>query len=492
MTALEAVISSGTVYIGEWESSHGGVYAAREASTGTVIGSVGLADSHDVAVAGRAAREAQVAWAATSFVERAAILNRAAEYLLALPVEDRLVMQREEGAIAAKINNELNKAVEELRAAAALVDQPYGDLLPNEDPTVLSMARRVPVGVVGVIAPWNAPLLLAMRSVAPAIALGNAVILKPDVKTAISGGIVIAQAFEAAGLPAGVLHVLPGGPETGEALVTSTFTEVISFTGSTAAGRRVGEAAGRLLKKVVLELGGNNALIVLDDANLDEAVKAAEFGSFLHNGQICMATGRHLVHESIADEYVARLQEYARTIKVGDPTDPATRIGPLITVQQAERVQEIVDEAVAGGAKVLVGGSHDGPYFAPTVIDDVQPGNAAFEKEIFGPVMPITRFSTDEEAIGLANLTEYGLSTAIHTTDLTRGLAIANRIKTGMVHVNGVTIADAAHVPMGGRGQSGNGGRYGGHWNLDEFTSWQWVTARSVPHVTRFTSNAGS
>jgi NAD-dependent aldehyde dehydrogenases len=481
MTVLEPVIHTGVVYTGTWEVPRGGTYAARDVATGAALGSVGLADADDVEAAGRAARAAQPGWAGLPFTERAAILHRAADYLEELPAEDRVVMQREEGAIAGKIAGELHKGAEELRAAAGLLTHPYGELLPSEDPSVLSLARRVPAGVVGVIAPWNAPLLLAMRAVAPAIALGNAVILKPDPKTAISGGIVIARAFEAAGLPAGVLHVLAGGPAVGEAVVASPHTDVISFTGSTAAGRRVGEVAGRLLKKVVLELGGNNAFIVLDDADLDDAIRFAQSGSLLHNGQICMATGRHLVHESIADDYVERLRSYAAGLKVGDPTASDTNIGPLISLQQAERVQEIVDEAVAGGAEVLTGGRHDGPFFPPTVLDGVVPGNAAFEREIFGPVMPITRFATDDEAIALANQTDYGLSAAIHTTDLNRGLALADRLRTGMVHINGMTIGDAPWVPMGGMGQSGNGGRYGGHWNLDEFSSWQWVTARTAP-----------
>lgn len=481
MMRIEDVLGAGTVYTGTWEIPHGGSYGARDAATGVPLGIVGVADAADVEAAGIAAREAQPAWAATPFPERAAVLARAAAYLEELPAADRVLMQREEGAIAAKIGGELHKSAEELRSAAALLEQPYGDLLPSEDPSVLSLARRVPAGVVGVIAPWNAPLLLAMRAVAPAVALGNAVIVKPDPKTAISGGLVLARAFEAAGLPAGVLHVLPGGPETGEAVVASPHTDVISFTGSTAAGRRVGEVAGRLLKKVVLELGGNNAFVVLDDADLDDAVRLALTGSLLHNGQICMATGRHLVHESIADDYVERLRAAAAALKVGDPTHADTRIGPLISIQQAERVQEVVDAAVAGGAEVLTGGRHDGPFFPPTVLDGVGPGNAAFEREIFGPVMPVTRFATDDEAIALANGTDYGLSAAIHTADLNRGLALANRLRTGMVHINGMTIGDAPWVPMGGMGQSGNGGRYGGHWNLDEFTSWQWVTARSVP-----------
>ncbi|MFV0373871.1 aldehyde dehydrogenase family protein, partial [Microbacterium sp.] len=378
MTSLFEQITAGTVYTGSWHRAHGGVHSVTEAATGAVIGEIGVADADDVTAAGRGAVAAQPRWEETAFVQRAAVLHRAADHLDALTREERVVMQREEGATAAKVDGEIHKCVEELRAAAALVDQPCGELLPSVDPIELSMARRVPAGVIGVIAPWNAPMLLAMRSVAPALALGNSVLLKPDVKTGISGGIVIARAFEAAGLPAGVLHVLPGGPATGQAVVSCSDIDVISFTGSTEAGRRVGALAGGLLKKVVLELGGNNALIVLDDADLDHAVEAAIAGSLLHQGQICMATGRHLVHESIADEYTERLRAHVAGLRVGDPTAADTHIGPLINEEQARRLGDIVDRAVSEGARMLVGGRQDGPFFTPTLLDDVAPGNAAF------------------------------------------------------------------------------------------------------------------
>jgi benzaldehyde dehydrogenase (NAD) len=481
MSVLDPGAWTGRLYSNGWRHGDGGTADIIEPATGDHLAVVGIADASDVDRAGVAAASAQQAWSRVSFKERANVLKRAASALVECRDELIPFMVRENGATARKAAQEISKAGDELAAAAALADTPYGELLRHEDPAVLSMARRVPVGVVGVITPWNAPLMLAMRSVAPALALGNAVLLKPDLHTAVSGGVVLAQIFAAAGLPEGLLHVLPGAAETGEAVVRSPHTAVISFTGSSAAGHRVGAIAGEMLKRVVLELGGNNALIILDDADVDAAVNNAAWGSLLHQGQICMATGRHLVHERIADEYVAKLAKHADSLVVGDPRRPDVQVGPLINRRQADRVGSIVRDSVSAGAVVRAGGEQNGQFYPPTVLDRVTPAARAFAEEIFGPVIPVTRFRDDDEAVELANATRYGLSAAIHTASVGRGLDLAARLRTGMVHINGQTINDAAHVPMGGMGDSGNGGRYGGHWNLDEFTHWQWVTARPTP-----------
>ncbi|WP_217180959.1 aldehyde dehydrogenase family protein [Streptomyces sp. AC495_CC817] len=480
MAHWEPRAADGRIFSDGWREPGGGTAPVVSPGDGKPVGTVGIADEADVERAGLRAVEAQRDWARASYRTRADVLSRAAQALRDIRADVEHLLVRESGSIPTKAAHEVSKAIDELVEAASLVTMSQGDVLPVEDPSTLGIARRIPVGVVGVIAPWNAPLMLAIRSVAPAIALGNAVIVKPDVKTAFSGGAVMAEIFERAGLPDGVLHILPGGPETGEAVVRSPHTNVISFTGSSAAGRRVGEVAGGLLKRVILELGGNNAFIVMPDADLDLAVASGIGGSFRHQGQICMATGRHLVHESIADEYVERLRAAASGMRLGDPLAAGTTLGPLITTAQAERVQGIVDQAVADGARVVHGGTHDGVFFAPTVLDGVDEGNAAFRSEIFGPVAPITRFSTEEEALALANASDYGLSAAIHTRDIARGLGFASRLRAGMVALNGQTIYDAAHIPMGGIGASGNGGRHGGHWNLDEFTYWQWVTVPTI------------
>ena len=257
-----------------------------------------------------------------------------------------------------------------------------------------STARRIPLGVVGVITPWNFPYVLAMRSVGPALALGNAVVLKPDANTPVTGGVVIARLFEEAGLPEGVLHVLPGDGEVGQALVADPNVRMISFTGSTATGHLVGETAGRMLKRLVLEMGGNSPLVVLEDADIEAASSAGAWGSFLHQGQICLSVSRHLVHESIVDAYTDALVERAGRLPVGNPATDEVALGPLINERQLARVRRIVDESVEQGAKVLVGGTNDGLFFAPTVLGDVTPEMPAFEEEIFGPVAPITRSAT--------------------------------------------------------------------------------------------------
>jgi benzaldehyde dehydrogenase (NAD) len=317
--------------------------------------------------------------------------------------------------------------------------------------------------------------------VAPALALGNAVVLKPDPQTPVAGGAMFAAVFAEAGLPEGLLQVVVGGAEVGEAIVTDPNVAVVSFTGSTAAGRRVGELAGRLLKKVSLELGGNNALVVLDDADVDAAASAGAYASFQFQGQVCFATGRHIVHRSVADRYTEALVEKAKRLRLGDPYREDVDLGPIVNERQLARVDDIVRRSVDGGARVLVGGTHEGLFYRPTVLADVTTRLPAWTDEIFGPVAPIVVFDTDEEALALANDTEYGLAGGVYSRSISRGLALAQRMRAGMVHVNDQTINDEATIPFGGMGASGNGTRYGGEANLDTFTEWQCVTVRDEP-----------
>jgi benzaldehyde dehydrogenase (NAD) len=373
---------------------------------------------------------------------------------------------------------EIHGAASECYEAAALPSRPYGRLLPTTQER-LSLSRRLPAGVVAVIAPFNFPLILAIRSVAPALALGNAVVLKPDPRTAVCGGLSLARVFQEAGLPSGVLHVLPGGPDTGEALIADPHVRVVSFTGSTRAGRTVAELAGRHLKRVHLELGGNSALIVLDDADLDLAASAGAWGSFLHQGQICMTTGRHLVQEGVAEAYVERLAAKAEHLPVGDPAAEQVALGPVIDQGQRDRIHELVTASVDAGARLAAGGTYERLFYRPTVLAEVTADMPAYRQEVFGPVAPVLTFATPEEAATLAADSEYGLSLGILTGDVMRALDLAARIPTGIVHINDQTVNDEAHAPFGGRVASGNGARLGGaEANVELFTETQWVTMR--------------
>ncbi len=288
-----------------------------------------------------------------------------------------------------------------------------------------------------------------------------------------------ARLFEEAGLPKGLFHVLPGAAATGAALVAEPLVDMISFTGSTNVGRQIGSIAGGQLKRVSLELGGNNPFIVLDDADIEAAASAGAWGAFFHQGQICLTAGRHLVHERIADAYVQALVKKAKALIVGDPFDPKVQIGPIVNERQAANVERIVAATVAKGAQVLTGGSRKGLFYEPTVITGVTPGMAAFDEEIFGPVAPITTFSTDEEAIALANGSEYGLVAAVASADLARAQHIADALHSGVVHINDQTVLHDVYGPIGGVGASGNGFNHSTLTNAEQFSEWQWITTRS-------------
>ena len=480
MTLLDAGTWTGRIFSDGWVRPAGGEAAVVEPATGEELGRTGLGSPDDLAAAVARATEAQPAWAATNFEERAAVLRRAGALWEQHAAEVDSWLVREAGSIPPKAAVETHVAAQECYQAAGLASHPLGEILPTARPR-LSLARRRPVGVVGVIAPFNYPLILAIRSVAPALALGNAVVLKPDPRTAVSGGIAIARIFEEAGLPPGLLHVLPGGAELGAALVEHPQVPVISFTGSSAAGRIVGATCGRLLKRALLELGGNSALIVLDDADLDLAVSAAAFGSFLHQGQICMATGRHLVHSSIADEYVVRLAAKADGLPVGNPATGQVALGPLIDAGQRDRVHGLVTASVEGGARLVAGGTFEDLFYRPTVLAGAVSAVPAYTSEVFGPVAAVNQFTDLDEAAAMANESEYGLSLGILTADVSKALALADRIPTGIVHINDQTVDDEAVAPFGGRGASGTGARFGGPAaNLEAFTETQWLTMQGA------------
>jgi benzaldehyde dehydrogenase (NAD) len=449
-----------------------------EPATGELLGTAGAGTAETVASAAASAARAQREWAATPIGERAAVVRRAGELLERHRPELIRWLVREGGAIPPKADNEISASIGQFEMAAALISHPLGQVLPSLTPGRTSMARRVPLGVVGVICPWNFPLVLPARSVGPALALGNAVILKSDPNTPISGGVLTARIFEEAGLPEGVLHVLGGGAKVGQAMCEDPNIRMISFTGSTATGRKVGEAAGRNLKRVVLELGGNSPLVVLEDADIEAASSAGAWGSFLHQGQICLAVSRHIVHESIAADYVKALAERASHLPVGNPDTSEVALGPIINQKQVDRVQGIVDGSVSQGAEVVTGGKHEDLFYEPTVLSGVTSSMPAFTDEIFGPVAPVITFGDDAEAVQLANQTDYGLVAAVQSGSHARATAVGEQLHAGMVHVNGTTINEEPPAPFGGFGHSSNGGHFGGVANLELWTEWQWVTSQ--------------
>ena len=485
-TTLAGTDWHGKIYSGGWRGGRGGTTTTIEPATGAALGEIGLADAQDVSDAVDRATAAQPAWAALPGGERAAVLRRTAGLLGDHRAEFEEWLIREGGGVPGKAAFEVDLVLGELWEASALPTQPHGHLLPTSEAGRESIARRVPIGVVGVISPWNFPQILSMRAVAPALALGNAVILKPDIQTSVAGGVLLARLLEEAGLPDGLFHVLPGDAEPGAAVAEHPGIGMVSFTGSTAVGRKVGEAAGRSLKRVSLELGGNNALIVLDDADLEVASSAGAWGAFLHQGQVCMTAGRHIVLESVADEYLDRLAARAKNLPVGDPFTEQVALGPLINETQLKNVDRIVSETIAAGADVRAGAQHRGLFYEPTVLAGVTSSMPAFREEIFGPVAPVIVVRDDDEAIAVANDTEYGLVAAIQTGSVERGRRVAAGLRTGIVHINDQTLNNDAYAPFGGTGASGNGARFGTQSSWDEFTQWQWITTREQAHAFPF------
>ncbi|GAB2759025.1 benzaldehyde dehydrogenase [Nocardioides pakistanensis] len=482
MGLLDSVEWQGNIFKGgKWQPGRGGDYAVVEPATGAQLGRMGQATAEDVAEAGRIALDAQREWAAMPHTARAAVLRRAGDLWAQHAEEISGWNVREVGAVPGMAGFALHVAAEECYEAAGLPGRAIGEVIPSEQPR-LSMVRRMPAGVVSVISPFNVPIILGIRSVAPALALGNAVLLKPDPRTAVTGGTLMARIFEEAGLPPGVLQMLPGGADVGEALVTDPSVRVISFTGSTAVGRRIGELAGKHLKRAHLELGGNSALLVLDDADVDAAVNLAAWGSFFHQGQICMTTGRHLVADRLYDEFVERLADKAAHLPVGDPASQEVALGPVIDAGQRDKIHGMVTASAEQGAKIAAGGSFEELFYKPTVLADVPLTAPAFAEEVFGPVAPVTRFGSVEEAAELAGASEYGLSLGIVTKDVMRGLAVAEQIPTGIVHINDQTVNDEANAPFGGVGASGTGSRFGGAGaNVEAFTETRWITMRGEP-----------
>jgi len=457
----------------------GGVREVLEPATGRLLSTVGIANAADMAVATRAAAAAQKAWVAVPPREKAEVFRRAGALFQQHFDELALYATRETGGILPKGQHEIREAITICHLAAAMPLQSQGHVLPSV-PGRMSIAKRVPHGVVGVISPFNFPLILTIRAVAPALAAGNAVVIKPDSRTPVTGGLMIARVFAEAGLPKDLLQVLPGDAEAGEALVTDPLVPMIAFTGSPAVGRRIGELAGKHLKKVSLELGGANSLLILDDADLDVAASNAAWGAYLHQGQICMASNRILVQRSIVAELTQRLVAKATHLPVGDGASGQVALGPLIDAKQRDRVHAIVQDSIKAGAKLEAGGTFDGLFYKPTVLSGVKPGMRVFDEETFGPVANIITFDTDEEAITLANNNTGSLACAVISQSVGRAMAVGQQLKCGMVHINDQTVNDDCVNPFGGPGIAGNGSSVGGPADWEEYTQWQWMTVKDT------------
>ena len=451
--------------------------------TGRVVSSASAMSTAEArAVADRAAAGCS-AWAEMGPNARRAVLGKAAEALELRRDEFVQAMSDEVGATAGWAMFNLMLAASMTREAAALTTRIGGEVIPSDKPGCLAMSVREPVGVVLGIAPWNAPIILGVRAIATPLACGNAVILKASELCPRTHELII-EAFAAAGFPEGVVNLVTNDPkDAGEvvgALIDHPAVRRINFTGSTAVGRIIAGRCAQHLKPCLLELGGKAPLLVLEDANLEEAAKAAAFGSFMNQGQICMSTERIIPVAAIAEEFTRLFAEKARSMKSGDPREGKTPLGAVVDRRTVEHVNGLIDDAVSMGARVLAGGKARDVIMPATVIDGVTPRMRLYREESFGPIVAIIRAADEAEAIRLANDSEYGLSAAVFTGDAARGLRVARQIRSGMCHINGPTVHDEAQMPFGGVGASGYG-RFGGAAGIDQFTELRWITIETAP-----------
>jgi len=453
--------------------------------TGDVVAEVAAGGAEEARQAVEAAAAAFPTWAESLPAQRQGIFLKAADVLEGRRDEVVGLLARETGCTFGFAMFQLGFVAGLLRQAAAIAYAPVGTVIPSDHPGKLAMGLRRPVGVVAAIAPWNAALILSARSIAAPLALGNTVVLKPSEWSPIVGGTIWSEIFADAGLPEGVLRVVTHAPGAagpiGDVFTSHPAVRRINFTGSTRTGRLLAEAAGRNLKRVVLELGGYNPLLVLADADLDYAVDATAFGAFLHQGQICMSARKVIVEQPIADEFTRRLAEKTAGLKAGSPAEPDTIIGPLINADALATVKRRVDDAVAGGARVLAGGEAVGPCYRATVLADVPTDSELARDETFGPVLAVEVVGSADEAVERANATSYGLSAGIITSDPDKGFALAQRLESGIVHVNDQPVGDEPQMPFGGVKDSG-WGRFGGQAVIDEFTELRWITVQSGTH----------
>ncbi|BAB53351.1 aldehyde dehydrogenase [Mesorhizobium japonicum] len=459
------------------DASGAAAYERLDPFTGKLATRAAAASVADANAAVEAAAAAFATWSKTGPGERRALLSRAADVMASKVGEFTKLMMEETGATAPWAGFNVMLAANMLREAAAMTTQISGEIIPSDKPGTLAMAIRQPAGVCLGIAPWNAPVILGTRAIAMPIASGNTVVLKAS-EMCPGTHRLIGQVLVEAGLPKGVINVVTNDPKDAaaivEALVAHPSVKRVNFTGSTKVGRIIAELAGRHLKPALLELGGKAPLLVLDDAAIDAAVNAATFGAFMHQGQICMSTERLIVDERIADEFVSKLAARASQLPAGDPRGHVV-LGSLISSQAADKMEELIADAVAKGAKLVAGGKRTGTVVEATLLDHVTPAMRVYAEESFGPVKPVIRVKDEDEAVRVANDTEYGLSSAVFSRDIKRAMAVAARIEAGICHINGPTVGDEAQMPFGGVKGSGYG-RFGGKASIAEFTDLRWVT----------------
>lgn len=462
---------------GQWVQGTG-TFADANPSDGSTWATAPDAGVAEIRAAIEVAQAAFAGWSSLKFTERAHYLLKMADIWEHRIPEFAAAMQGEGGGWFGKGMFEAGYVPEVFRAAAAVCFDPIGEVMPSETGK-FSTAIRSPMGVISVISPWNFPGILSSRGFAFPLAAGNTIVLKPSEDTPYCGGLFFAEVVEEAGLPAGVFNVISCSRENvqavGDELIENPLVQGVSFTGSTPVGRAIAAKCGAHLKKCCVELGGKDSLIVRADADMERATQAANFGSFMHQGQICMSVEKVLVHESIYPEFLRRFAERAGKLPVGSTIDQGNVIGPLINDRQVARVKDQLNDAIAKGAKVVVGGGINGRFVEPTILTGVTPDMKVYQDETFGPVVPVIPFSTDEDAIAIANDTEYGLSSGIITANEERALEMARSLQTGMCHVNCSSVNDEPHVPFGGSKASGLG-RHGGRWSMETFTETRWIT----------------
>ncbi len=451
--------------------------------TGAVASTASAMTAEDIAAIADRAAQAFPAWAATGPNARRAVLMKAAVALESKADAFVEAMMSEIGATKGWAMFNIGLAASVLREAAALTTQISGEVIPSDKPGCMAMTLREPVGVILGIAPWTGPIVLGVRAIAMPLACGNSVILKASEICPRTHELII-EAFAEAGFPEGIVNIVTNAPaDAGDivgALIDHPAVKRINFTGSTAVGRIIAKRAAEHLKPCLLELGGKAPLIILDDADLDEAVKAAAFGAFMNQGQICMSTERIIVVDAVADAFAAKFAAKAKSMATGDPREGTTPLGAVVDAKTVTHVNVLIDDAVAKGATLLSGGKADSVLMPATVVDGVTSAMALYREESFGPIVAIIRAKDEADAIRLANDSDYGLSAAVFTRDTARGLRVARQIRSGMCHINGPTVHDEAQMPFGGVGASGYG-RFGGKAGIDSFTELRWITIETQP-----------